>query len=68
MGGAGNQTNQVFTFVNEPSFDFHLSVSDSGAIDYGTNLSADLQLPFSADIDNITRIDPWDIGADEYVP
>ncbi|OFZ39783.1 MAG: hypothetical protein A2504_12385 [Bdellovibrionales bacterium RIFOXYD12_FULL_39_22] len=68
LGGAGNQTNQVFTFVNEPSFDFHLSVSDSGAIDYGTNLSADLQLPFSADIDNITRIDPWDIGADEYVP
>lgn len=54
------------TFVG--AADFHLSPSDtSGAIDGGTDLSADGAYAFSDDIDGDTRSGDWDLGADEIV-
>ena len=53
------------TFVNEIGDDFHLDPSDTGALDFGADLSTDVNLPFDKDIDRELRLDPWDIGADE---
>jgi len=67
-GGAHDRTNQTFTFVDEANDDFHLAPNDTGAKDYGTDLSSDPNLAFSDDIDGETRSGTWDIGADEEIP
>lgn len=54
---------KVATFVDNENFDFHLSPSDTVAIDEGVDLSGD----FTTDIDGVARPGTWDIGADEYV-
>lgn len=64
--GTGNRFSQTFSFVDGNNGDFHLTVSDSGARDYGTGLSGDTPA-ISDDIDGVTRTGTWDIGADEYV-
>ena len=65
--GSNGRANQTFTFVDEANGDYHLDVSDAGAKDYGIDLSSDLYLAFTDDIDGDTRSAPWDIGADEYI-
>ncbi len=67
LSGTGCRSGQTFTFVDEANDDFHLSSSDAGAKDYGTDLSGDSTIAFSDDIDGETRSGTWDIGADEYV-
>jgi len=67
-GGAHDRTNQTFTFVDEANDNFHLAPNDTGARNYGTDLSSDPNLAFSDDIDGETRSGTWDIGADEEVP
>lgn len=67
FGGTGNRVTQTFTFVNAAADDFHLSGSDAGALDFGTDLSADATYPITIDIDGDTRSGSWDIGADEVV-
>ena len=64
--GSNNRVSQTFLFADSANSDFHLAYADTGAKDYGTNLSADTNLAFSTDIDNQTRSGTWDIGADEY--
>jgi hypothetical protein len=54
---------KTITFANAAGRDFHLASTDTDAIDAGDDLSA----TFTDDIDGVTRIVPWDIGADEYV-
>ena len=61
-GGAGNRFSQTFTFVG--SGDYHLTVDDTGAKDYG--VSDPGSGLFSDDIDGVVRTGAWDIGADEY--
>jgi hypothetical protein len=53
------------TFTDALNGDFH--TSDSDVIDAGLDLSADVNYPFSTDIDGETRTGSWSIGADEYV-
>jgi len=69
--GLNSRNGVTVTFVNPTGSppDFHLASSDAGARNYGTDLSADANLPFSTDIDGQTRPgeNVWDIGADEYV-
>ncbi len=65
--GTGNRINQVFTFVDSAGKDFHLASGDTGARDFGRDLSADPNLAFTTDADGQTRSGVWDIGADEYV-
>lgn len=65
--GTGSRTSQTFTFVNAAGGDYHLSSSDAGAKDFGTDLSADATYAFSTDFDGATRSGTWDIGADEVV-
>jgi hypothetical protein len=68
FGGTGNKVNQIFDFVNEAGYDFHLAQTDTSARGAGANLSADTYLPFSTDIDGQLRNPSgtgWDIGADE---
>ena len=64
--GGGNSHDHVshtFTFVG--ATDFHLQLTDVGAIDLG--LADPGSGLFSDDIDGVTRGATWDIGADEYV-
>ncbi|MDP3043706.1 MAG: hypothetical protein Q8N21_04900 [bacterium] len=63
--GANSKNSTNVVFVDEANDDFHLSSSDVGAKDFGTDLSADANLPFTNDIDGQTRAGTWDIGADE---
>ena len=63
--GSNNKVSRTFAFVDETNDDFHLSLTDAGAKDIGTNLQADANLPFSQDIDGSYRGNAWDIGADE---
>jgi hypothetical protein len=66
-GGTGNRINQIFTFVDAPNGDLHLDSTDIGALNFGEDLSTDLFLSFTDDIDGETRTGTWDVGADEYV-
>ena len=68
--GAGYSTNtndrvsQTFTFANEASDNFHLGSSDTGALDFGVDLSG---VTDSIDIDGDAITGTWSIGADFFV-
>src|SRR3989344_963005 len=64
-GGANDRINQVVSFANSTSKDFHLSAGDTAAKDFGVDLSADGSLALTTDIDGQTRTGSWDIGSDE---
>jgi hypothetical protein len=66
--GANSKNSATVIFVNAAGKNFHLSPSDTAAINAGVDLSGDPNLPFNTDIDGQTRTGLWDIGADEYVP
>jgi len=57
------------SFLDKANDDFHLSVSDTAAHDFGTNLTGDASFPFTDDIDGNTRpaSGSWDAGADELI-
>ncbi len=63
--GLHSRRNQTFTFVNRAGKNFHLAESDTGARNYGLDLSGDPHLALTNDIDGQTRSGGWDIGADE---
>jgi len=63
--GSNSRNSQTFTFENTGAGDFHLTVDDAGAKDYG--VSDPGSGLYSDDIDGDTRSGSWDIGADEYV-
>ncbi len=63
--GANPRNATAVTFVNQAGDDFHLQTSDTGAKDFGLNLSFDPNLAFTGDIDGGLRQAPWDIGADD---
>jgi len=65
--GSSPRNAATVSFINTSGTNFHLSASDTGARDYGVDLSGDKYLPFTTDIDGQTRTGSWDIGADEYV-
>ena len=70
LSGTGDRNSQTFSFVSTASKDFHLTSSDTGAKDYGTNLYDDAVYPFQTDIDGQDRGGSgaqWDIGADKYL-
>jgi hypothetical protein len=52
FGGIGNRGDQVFSFVDLDNDDFHLAPSDTGARNFGADLSNDLDLPIGTDIDS----------------
>lgn len=66
-GGTGDRVSQTFTYVNAGGGDYRLDVADTGAREFGTDLSADGTYPVSNDIAGQTRpINTlWDIGASE---
>lgn len=63
---AGSRAGQTFGFVDPANGNFHLSSVDASVKNMGTDLSADIMLAFTTDIDGETRSGSWDIGADEY--
>jgi hypothetical protein len=62
QGGVGNRANQVFTFVDASSTNYHLANTDTGALDKGLR---PIWCPLPVDVDGEIRTDPWDIGFDE---
>lgn len=67
-GNTHDRVSQTFSFGNAAQNDYFLTASDTGARGHGVDLSADPNLAFNTDIYGDTRTDPWDIGADQYVP
>jgi hypothetical protein len=53
------------TFKDPDNDDYHLSMTDTGAVGYGFNLSGDPYIQFNTDIDGAVRPTSWDIGADQ---
>lgn len=66
VGSHGRQL-QTFTFVNTGLDNYHLTLADAGARNFGEDLSADIYYAFTDDIDR-QDFDTWDIGADEPEP
>lgn len=67
--GTNSRTNQTFTFVDAANDDFHLASTDAGAKGYGTSTPfSGLSFSYDTDIDGQTRVAPWDIGFDQYIP
>jgi len=68
-GGAHDKQAIVqFLSATSGAEDLHLAATDTAAKNSGTDLSADVILAFSTDIDGAARnaaINAWDIGADE---
>jgi hypothetical protein len=69
MPPAGARNGVTVTFVDPSGSprDLHLASSDTGAKDYGVDLSSDPNLAISTDIEGQFRFGTWDIGADENV-
>lgn len=65
--GTGSRTEQTFTFVDAVNDDYHLASSDEGALNFGTDLSADATFPFDDDIDGDLWGDTWSIGFDQFI-
>jgi len=65
--GSNSQKNTTVSFINKAGKDFHLSPSDTKALNRGVSLISDPYLPVSSDIDGDSRPSgvAWDIGADE---
>ncbi len=62
--------NKIVMFADEDNDNFHLDSADTKARNKGANLTADVYLPISDDIDGNDRLDTagtWDIGADENI-
>lgn len=55
-----------FVATATSGFDLHLA-ANSVLEGSGLDLSSDVNLPFSDDIDGIERVAPWDVGADEII-
>lgn len=66
-GPTFSQTTNATSGVTLESDGYHLSSSDTGAMDDGTDLSSDGVFIFTDDIDGDTRSGSWDIGCDEYI-
>jgi hypothetical protein len=63
--GFNSLENQKFAFIDSSGKNFHLALTNNGASNLGIDLSADIIIPFSDDIDGDERTGGWDIGADE---
>jgi hypothetical protein len=61
----GKSANVNFVSTTFATADFHLSLTDTAANSYGTDLSADGNYAFSNDIDGATRSAPWSAGSDQ---
>jgi hypothetical protein len=66
-GGSGNRVSQSFNFLASGSNNYHLANNDTGALGFGTDLSADGTYAFNDDIDRQTISGTWNIGFD-WVP
>jgi len=64
--GANNKISQTFAFVDAANKDFHLKLADTSAKGAGLDLQRDSFFAFDTDIDGQVRVNPWDIGADQF--
>ncbi|HBI33903.1 MAG TPA: hypothetical protein DEA43_03600 [Candidatus Moranbacteria bacterium] len=53
-------------FVDTANKDFHLASTDTAAKGVGLDLQWDSYFAFDTDIDGQVRVNPWDIGADQF--
>jgi hypothetical protein len=63
--GSNSRNSTTANFVDATNKDFHLLPSDTGARNWGADLSNDATISFQFDIDRQARKGTWDIGADE---
>jgi hypothetical protein len=59
----GDRLSQTFTFVNAGGNNYLITSGDTGAYQWGEDLSSDANYPFNTDILGLTRTAPWSIGA-----
>lgn len=64
--GGHSCRNQTVSFIDAASGDFHLKSTDASAKGAGVDLQADSYFAFDRDIDGQVRVNPWDIGADQF--
>lgn len=62
--GGEPEPDKIFTFVDAVNDDYHLDITDTGARNFGVDLSADATFDFDDDIDR-DLFNTWDIGFDE---
>lgn len=63
--GFHSRLGQTFTFIHSSAGNYHLAANDTGARNYGMDLSHDPLISISDDLDGAARAGGWDIGADE---
>jgi len=63
--GTNPSVNATVLFEDAASDDFHLDLADAVARGAGTDLSSNVVLAFSGDVDGANRATPWDVGADQ---
>ncbi|HRZ95363.1 MAG TPA: LamG domain-containing protein [Candidatus Moranbacteria bacterium] len=59
---------KTVSFVDPTNYDFHLSSSDAAAKNAGVDLSQDLYLPVSSDLDSQTRISNFQLPISNQIP
>jgi hypothetical protein len=65
--GSNPQNAKTVHFVDENNYDFHLAPNDTSAREAGVDLTSDVYLPLTSDVDGHSRptLGAFDIGADE---
>ena len=64
--GSHSKNSATVSFADATNSDFHLVSTDTAAKGAGTDLQHDSYFAFENDIDGQTRVNPWDIGADQF--
>jgi flagellar hook capping protein FlgD len=65
--GTNSWNSTTVAFEDVITDDYHLDELDTNAQDRGIDLTSNIYIAFSDDIDNQTRSGSWDLGADEVV-
>jgi len=64
--GANSKNSTTVSFVDTTNKNFHLASTDTAAKGAGLDLQHDSIFAFDTDIDGQVRVNPWDIGADQF--
>ncbi|KKQ06957.1 MAG: Carbohydrate-binding CenC domain protein [Candidatus Moranbacteria bacterium GW2011_GWE2_36_40] len=64
--GSNSKNSTTVSFIDATNKNFHLASTDTSAKGAGLDLQHDSYFAFDTDIDGQVRVNPWDIGADQF--